>query len=37
MGHELVALFGGGVQRNRVIDFVVGGVGDFLVAAIDAG
>ncbi len=37
MGHELVALFGGGVQRYGVIDFVVGGVGDLLVAAIDAG
>ena len=37
VGHELVALFGGGVQRYGVIDFVVGGVGDLLVAAIDAG
>ena len=37
VGHELVALFGGGVQGNRVVHFVVGGVGDLLVAAIDAG
>ena len=37
VGHELVALFGGGVQRYGVIDFVVGGVRDFFVAAIDAG
>ena len=37
VGHELVALFGGGVQRYGVIDFVVGGVRDFLVAAVHAG
>jgi len=35
--HELVALLGGGVQRDRVIDFVVGGVRDLLVAAVHAG
>ena len=35
--HELVALFGGGVQRNGVVHLVVGGVGDFLVAAVNAG
>lgn len=37
VGHELVALFGGCVQGNRVVHFIVGGVGDLLVAAIDAG
>ena len=37
VGHELVALLGGGVQRYGVIDFVVGGVRDFLVAAVHAG
>ena len=37
VGHELVALFGGGVQRDRVIDFVVGGVRNLLVAAVHAG
>ena len=37
VGHELVALFGGGVQGNRVVHFVVGGVGDLLVAAVHAG
>ena len=40
--HELVALLGGGVQRDRVIDLVVGGirnllVADLLVAAVHAG
>ena len=35
--HEFVALLGGGVQRNRVIDLVISGVRDFLVAAIHAG
>ena len=35
--HELVALLGGGVQRDWVIDFVVGGVRDLLVAAVHAG
>ena len=35
--HELVALFGGGVQRNRIVDFVVGGVRNLLVAAVHAG
>ena len=35
--HELVALLGGSVQRDRVIDFVVGGVRDLLVAAVHAG
>ena len=37
VGHELVALLGGVVQGNRVVHFVVGGVGDLLVAAIDTG
>ena len=37
VGHELVALLGGGVQRDWVIDLVVGGVWDFLVAAVHAG
>ncbi len=35
--HELVALLGGCVQRDRVIDFVIGGVRDLLVAAVHAG
>lgn len=35
--HELVALLGGCVQRDRVIDFVVGGVRDLLIAAVHAG
>ena len=35
--HELVALFGGGVQRDRIVDFVVGGVRNLLVAAVHAG
>ena len=35
--HELVALLGGSVQRDRVIDFVIGGVRDLLVAAVHAG
>ncbi len=35
--HELVALLGGGVQRNGVVHFVVCGVGNFLVAAVHAG
>ena len=35
--HELVALLGGGVQRDRVIDLVVGGIRDLLVAAVHAG
>jgi len=35
--HELVALLGGSVQRDRVIDLVVGGVRDLLVAAVHAG
>jgi len=35
--HKLVALFGGGVQRDRIVDFVVGGVRYLLVAAVHAG
>ncbi len=35
--HELVALLGGGVQRDRVIDLVVGGIRNLLVAAVHAG
>ena len=37
MGHQLVALLGGSVERYRVVDLVVGGVGDLLVGAVDAG
>ena len=35
--HEFVALLGGGVQRDRVIDLVVGGIRNLLVAAVHAG
>ena len=37
VGHELVGLLGGGVEGHGVVYAVVGGEGDFLVAAIDAG
>ena len=36
MCHELVAFLCGCVQRYRIVHFVIGGVGDFLVAAVDA-
>ena len=35
--HELVALFGGGIEAHGVVHLVVGAVGHLLVAAIDAG
>lgn len=35
VGEEFVALFGGGVEGDGVIDFVVGAEGDFGVAAVD--
>ena len=35
--HELVALFGGCVQRYRIVDLIIGGVRDLLVAAVHAG
>ena len=37
VGEELVALLGGGIEADGVIHIIVGGEGDFLVAAIDAG
>ena len=37
VGHELVALFGGGIEGDRVIHLVLGGVGDLFVGAVDAG
>ena len=36
MGHELVALFGGGVETNGVVNAVIGAEGHFLVASVDA-
>lgn len=36
VGHELVALFGSGIQRNRVVHLVFGGIGDFLVTTVHA-
>ena len=35
MGEEFVGLFGGGIERDRVIYTVVGTEGDLLVAAVD--
>ena len=37
MGHELVALLGSSIEGDGVVHLVVGAVGNFLVAAIDAG
>ena len=37
VGHELVALLGGGVQRDWIVDLVVGGIRNLLVAAVHAG
>ena len=37
MGHELIALLGGGVEGDGVIHLVLGGIGHFLVAAVDGG
>ena len=36
MGHELVALLGGGIERHGVVHLVVGAVRDLLVGAIHA-
>ena len=35
MGHEFVALLRGGIEAHRVVHAVVGGEGDFLIAAIN--
>ena len=37
VGEELVAFFGGGVEADGVVDFVIGGEGNFFVAAINRG
>ena len=37
VGHELVGLLRGGVEGDGVVDAVVGGEGDFFVAAVDGG
>ena len=37
VGHELVALLGGGVQADRVVHLVLGAIGHLLVAAVDGG
>ena len=36
MRHKLIALLGGSVQRNGIIDFIIGRIRNLLVAAIDA-
>ena len=37
MGHQLIALFCGGIEADGIVHLVVCGIGHFLVAAIDRG
>ena len=37
VGHELVALFGGRIERNRIVHLVLDAVGHLLVGAVDRG
>lgn len=37
MGHQFVALLGGGIEGDGIVNLVVGAVGHLLVAAIDTG
>ena len=37
MGHQLIALLGGGIEADGIVHLIVGGVWDLLVAAIDGG
>ena len=37
MGEKFVAFFGGGIETYRVVHSVIGGEGDFFVAAVDGG